>query len=84
MFAFSGQLTKNTYGVYLVDVDAMTLWMYEYQPQERCMRLAAARTWRYDRYLENLNICDLPPEVVERMVEEQREYQLRSTDGELP
>lgn len=84
VFAFSGQLSKNTYGVYVVDVDAMTLWTYEYLPQKGCLRLAAARTWRYDRYLENHNICDLPPDVVEQMVEEQRKYKLRETKGEMP
>ena len=84
VFAFSGQLSKNTYGVYVVDVDAMTLWTYEYLPHKGCLRLAAARTWRYDRYLENHNICDLPPDVVEQMVEEQRKYKLRETQGEMP
>ena len=84
VFAFSGQLTKTSYGVYMVDVDTMTLWAYEYQPQKACMRLAAARTWRYDRYLENHNICDLPPDVVEQMVDEQRKYRLLNTEKEPP
>ena len=84
VFAFSAQLSKNTYGVYVVDVDAMTVWVYEYLPQKGCLRLAAARTWRYDRYLENHNICDLPPEVVEQMVEDQRQYKLRSTEDQMP
>lgn len=84
VFAFSGQLSKNTYGVYMVDADTMTIWAYEYLPQKGCMRLAAARTWRYDRYLENHNICDLPPDVVERMVESQREYRLQSSENEMP
>ncbi len=84
LFAFSGQLAKGTYGVYMVDVDAMTLWVYEYQPQKGCMRLAAARTWRYDRYLENYNICDLPPHDVEQMIEEQRQYRLQATGGQMP
>jgi len=84
VFAFSGQLSKSTYGVYMVDVDAMTIWSYEYLPQKGCMRLAASRTWRYDRYLENHNICDLPPEVVEQMIEEQRKYRLQSSESQLP
>jgi hypothetical protein len=84
VFAFSGQLSKGTFGVYVVDVDAMTIWAYEYLPQKRCMRLAAARTWRYDRYLENHNICDLPPEIVEQMVEEQRQYRRRSSESQMP
>ncbi len=84
IFAFSGQLSKNTYGVYMVDVDAMTTWVYEYLPQKGCLRLAAARTWRYDRYLENYNLCDLPPDAVEQMVEEQRRYRLQSSESQMP
>lgn len=84
IFAFSGQLSKGTYGVYLVDVDAMTMWVYEYLPQKGCMRLAAARTWRYDRYLENHNLCDLPPDVVEQMIEDQRRYRLETSEAQIP
>ena len=84
VFAFSGQLTKSTYGIYMVDVDAMTIWVYEYLPQKSCLRLAAARTWRYDRYLENHNICDLPPELVEQMIEDQRQYRLQSAQDQMP
>lgn len=84
VFAFSGQLSKNTYGVYMVDADTMTIWTYEYLPQKGCMRLAASRTWRYDRYLENHNICDLPPDVVEKMVESQRQYRLQSSENKMP
>ncbi len=84
VFAFSGQLSKGVHGVYMVDVDAMTIWAYEYLPQKGCLRLAAARTWRYDRYLENHNICDLPPGIVEQMVEEQRQYRRQSSESQMP
>jgi len=84
LFAFSGQLSKTTYGVYMVDLDAMTTWVYEYLPQKGCLRLAAARTWRYDRYLENYNICDLPPEVVEQMIEDQRQHRLQQSERDIP
>ena len=84
VFAFSGQLSKGVYGVYVVDVDAMTIWAYEYLSHKGCLRLAAARTWRYDRYLENHNVCDLPPDAVERMIEDQREYRLQATEAETP
>lgn len=84
VFAFSGQLSKGTYGVYLVDTDAMTMWVYEYLAQKGCLRLAAARTWRYDRYLENHNICDLPPEAVEQMIEEQRQNRKQASETQMP
>jgi hypothetical protein len=84
LFAFSGQLSKGTFGVYMVDVDAMTTWVYEYLPQKGCLRLAAARTWRYDRYLEDYNVCGPPPDAVERMVEDQRQYRIQASENEMP
>lgn len=84
VFAFSGQLSKNTYGVYMVDVDAMTTWVYEYLPQKGCLRLAAGRTWRYDRYLENYNLCGVPPGDVEQMIEDQRRFRERSSESQMP
>lgn len=84
VFAFTGQLTKSTFGVYLVDVDAMTMWTYEYEPARSCLRLVSARTWRYDRYLENYNTCNLPPEVVEKMIEDQRAYRLQASESDMP
>lgn len=84
VFAFSGQLTKSTFGVYIVDTDNMTMWVYEYLQQKGCLRLAGARSWQYDRYLENHNVCDLPPDVVEKMIEEQREYRRRSAESKTP
>jgi len=84
VFAFSGQLSKGTYGLYMVDADTMTIWVYEYLPQKGCLRLAASRTWRYDRYLENYNTCDLPPEMVEQMIDQQRQQRLQSSETKEP
>lgn len=84
VFAFSGQLTKSTYGVYVVDTDTATMWLYEYMGTKGCLRLAGARSWRFDRYLENHNLCDLPPETVEQMVEEQRLNRKQSDDAQMP
>jgi len=84
VFAFSGQLTKTTYGVYVVDTDTATMWMYEYNGAKGCLRLAASRSWRFDRYLENHNLCDLPPETVEQMIEEQRLNRKQSDESKMP
>jgi len=46
--------------------------------------LAGSRTWRYDRYLEDFNGCDLPPDAVEKMVEEQRQYRLKEQEESTP
>lgn len=86
VFAFSGPIAPNAYGVYMVDVDSMTLWCYEYQKERNCLRLAAARSWKYDRYLENYNVCEITPKDVEALIENQRAYKLRALEdaGEGP
>ena len=79
IFAFTGQLTKGTYGVFMVDVDVGTLWCYEYVPGKRELRLVAARSWKYDRYLEEFNVEEsTSPAEIERLVEEQRARKLQS------
>lgn len=77
IFAFSGQLSDHSYGLYMVDVDAGTIWCYEYLSGPRKLRLAAARSWLYDRYLENQDFEGPSPEEVARMVETQRLDRLR-------
>ena len=79
IFAFTGQLSKSTYGVFMVDVDTTTLWCYEVLPAKPLLKLLAARSWKYDRYLENLNgDPEMSPEVIEELVEQQRRRKLQS------
>ena len=59
IFAFIGPLDKNRTGLWMIDVDAGNAWVYEYMPVTRKLRLAAARSFVYDRYLEDYN-CDSP------------------------
>lgn len=77
VFAFTGELTKGTHGVFMVDVDAGTIWCYEFVPGKRKLRLVAARDWRFDRYLENFE-TEPPPEVVQEILEEQRQAKMNS------
>ena len=73
IYAFTGQLSPNTHGLFMMDVDAGTIWVYEYVAKEDRLRLVAARSWLYDRYLEDFN-CDEPtPAQVAELVEEQRQ-----------
>lgn len=84
IFAFSGQLTDQTFGVFMVDVDSQTLWGYEYLPAPRKLRLAFARSWNSDKYLENKD-CDGPtPEEIEALVQQERENRLRRRIGDAP
>ncbi len=72
VYAFPIQLTPKTYGVCMVDVDAATTWFYEYNPGTRKLRLASARSWIFDRYLEEYNVEGLAPNEVGELVSKQR------------
>lgn len=74
IFAFSGQLTPTSFGLFMVDVDEGTLWCYEYggSGTTRKLRLVSARSWLFDRYLENFQCEGLSPKEVRDLVEGQR------------
>jgi len=72
IYAFAGQLSRSSYGVFMLDVDAGTIWCYEYKPATQRLKLVAARSWFYDRYLEEYNVDDPTPAQVEELVRKQR------------
>jgi hypothetical protein len=73
IYAFTGQLSPNSYGLFMMDVDAGTIWVYEYVAKDNRLRLVAARSWLYDRYLEDFNCAEPTPTQVADLVEEQRQ-----------
>ncbi len=77
LFAFTGQLDKNSYGVYMMDVDNRTLWCYQYLPTTRKMRLVAARSFDFDRYLEDYNYDGPTKDEVKAMLDDQRRIKER-------
>lgn len=74
IFAFTGELSPGTNGVFMVDVDAGTIWCYELVAVEgvKKLRLVASRSWIHDRHLEKFNLDGLTPSDVEDMVNEER------------
>ena len=81
VFAFTGQLDKNRYGLFMMDVDSSNVWCYEYLPSTRKLKLVAARSFRFDRYLENYS-CDEPsPEQIQEMLRDQNRVQQRNEGG---
>lgn len=72
------QLTRDSYGLAMVDMAGQTLWLYEIDnrsPAHNRLRLLAARSWKYDRMLENYNTADPKPEQVKRMLEKLTQQQ---------
>jgi hypothetical protein len=74
IFAFSGQIDQNRYGLFMLDVDQGTVWCYEIEPGAgvRKLRLVAARTFIYDRYLKDFNCAEPSFRMVEQLVAQQR------------
>jgi hypothetical protein len=72
VFAVAGQVTRDSYGLYLVDVRHGTICMYQYMPGQQGLRLVAARTFIYDRQLDSYNTHPLPKDVAKMVTEARR------------
>jgi hypothetical protein len=78
IYAFTGQLTSKSYGLFMMDVDSGTVWCYEMQHGPNGdvqLKLVAARSWLYDRYLEEFNVADPVPSAVQAMVQQRQAAQ---------
>lgn len=82
IFAFTGQLDENSYGLFMMDVDSSNVWVYQYKPGTKKLKLVAARSFLYDRYLEEFqNDADTTPNVVKSMLDTQRRNKARINGG---
>jgi hypothetical protein len=74
IFAFTGPLERDQYGLFMLDVDQGTIWCYAFDNVAGTskLRLVAARTWVYDRYLQDFNCAAPDFRAVQRLVSQQR------------
>jgi hypothetical protein len=82
VYAFTGQLDRNRFGLFMLDIEQGTVWCYEIDNagQTRKLRLIAARTWVYDRYLRDFNCLSPDYREVQQLVALQRESSAPSVD----
>ncbi len=59
----AGQITRDTYGLYLVDRRSGTICLYEYLAGQKVLRLRAARTFTFDLQLDELNTAPSPADI---------------------
>lgn len=81
IFAFTGQIDRNSHGLFMMDVDNSTIWCYQYVPSMRKLQLVAARSYMYDRYLENYNFGGPTLEQTKRLLEQERQNKNRTSRG---
>jgi hypothetical protein len=74
VFAFTGPLERDQYGLFMLDVDQGTIWCYAFDNVggTNKLRLVAARTWVYDRYLQDFNCAAPDFRMVQKLVSQQR------------
>jgi hypothetical protein len=77
VYVMPAQFHAESWGCYLLDVDAQTLCTYEYDPGSRQLKLTSARDFRYDRLLKNFATSPAPWEV-QQMVEQEKQTPLPS------
>ena len=81
VFAFTGQLDKNSQGLWMMDVDSGNVWCYQYLPATRRLKLVAARSFLYDRHLKNYNNDGPLLDEVRDILEEERRIEDRNARG---
>ncbi len=67
------QLGRDSYGLAMVDTAAQTLWVYELNsrgPAHNRLKLLAARSWRYDRLLQQYNTTEPKPEQIKMLLKD--------------
>ena len=69
--AVSGQISRDSYGLYLVDLKNRTITIYQYIPSKHSLHLLAARTFEFDVQLDEYN-TDPSPREIKRLVEQHK------------
>lgn len=75
VFAFTGPIERDRYGLFMLDVDQGTLWCYAFDTVggTRKLKLIAARSWVYDRYLQDFNCAEPTFRDIQALVNQQRD-----------
>ena len=74
MFAVAGQVTKDSFGLYVVDPDSSTICVYQWLSdgaKSGKLRLMASRNFTYDRQLDEYN-TEPPVREIKGYVQEYR------------
>ncbi len=83
VYAIAGQIDRDTYGLFMLDIEQGTMWCYELDTVDgvRKLRLVAGRSWLYDRYLRDFNCAPPSYRDVQDLVSLQRRHRSESRSG---
>jgi len=71
LLAAPAQISRDSYGLFLVDPDRGTICVYQYQATTRKLQLLASRTYTFDVQLDDWN-TQPPPREIQDLVNQQR------------
>ena len=72
VFVVAGQISDETYGLYLVDTEKQTICVYQYEPKDRKLEWRASRTYRFDVQMDAYNTAEPLPSEVQRLADQAR------------
>ena len=81
ILVISVQFGRDSYGIAMVDTLGQTMWVYKLNsrgPAHNRLELLAARSWRYDRLLQQYNTARPKPEDVKMLLENLSQQQKKS------
>lgn len=82
LFVMPAQLSGNTWGCYLMDVDRGTLCVYQFLPGSRQLQFVAARNFLHDTKLGNYNTMPAPSEIADLVAKQSQA--VRGTGATAP
>jgi hypothetical protein len=74
VFVMPCQLADRQWGAYLMDVDAGTLVVYQYEPGVRQLRFVAARSYRNDTKLHDFSTSPSTEEIRKQIEKEKQGF----------
>lgn len=72
ILAVTGEIGRDSYGIYLVDLSNQTICVYQYQTAQKTLKLLAARTFAYDTQLDEYNSEPSPRQIREMVTAHRR------------
>ena len=73
IYMMPAQIGPSAWGFYILDVDSSTVCVYRVNADSSRLRLMAARSFKNDRFLEDLNNETPTPKDVQKLIQQQRQ-----------
>ncbi len=84
VYVVPAQIDSDQWGAFLVDTRAGTIVLYQYNANMHKLKLLAARTFVYDRYLDNYNNAEPTPSDIADLISKARRVEPKPPESSEP